>query len=192
MGLLRLMDKDLVKKAANGDSDAFNILVGRWEQRLFNYTFRLTGDREDALDVCQDTFLKAYQQMARLQDFSKFNGWLFKIARNFCISHYRSKTRSGSRTTRQSDQELETFPSGERRARLGDAKELEPAELRLLVEGALDQISFEQRETVVLKIYEGLRFDEIAEVSGCPLSTVKSRMYLGLSRLKSILMKQEV
>ena len=96
MGLLRLMDKDLVKKAANGDSGAFSILVGRWEKRLFNYAFRLTGDREDALDVCQDTFLKAYQQMAQLQDFSKFSGWLFKIARNFCISHYRSKTRSGS------------------------------------------------------------------------------------------------
>ena len=72
-------------------------------------------------------------------------------------------------------------------ARLGDLRELEPPELRLLVEGALDRLSFEQREAVVLKVFEGLRFDEIAGIAGCPLSTAKSRMYLGLSRLKSIL-----
>ena len=148
MELVRLTDKHLVARAARGDTGAFNLLVSRWEKRLFNYAFRLTGNREDALDVCQDTFLKAFQQLHRLLD---------------ALQPERSA------------------------ARLGDLQEMEPAELRLLVEGALDRLSFEQREAVVLKVFEGLRFDEIAGIAGCPLSTAKSRMYLGLSRLKSIL-----
>ncbi len=188
MGLVRLTDKDLVERAAQGDTGAFNLVVSRWEKRLFNYAFRLTGDREDALDVCQDTFLKAYQQLAQLQDPGRFAGWLFKIARNFCVAHFRSKQRLGESVKGQDPQDLDTIRGAQPPTRLGDLQELEPAELRLLVEGALDQLSFEQRETVVLKIFEGLRFDEIAGITGCPLSTVKSRMYLGLSRLKSILM----
>ena len=84
-------------------------------------------------------------------------------------------------------QGLDAFQAERPPARLGDLQELEPPELRLLVEGALDRLSFEQREAVVLKVFEGLRFDEIAGIAGCPLSTAKSRMYLGLSRLKSIL-----
>ena len=90
MELVRLTDKHLVARAARGDTGAFNLLVSRWEKRLFNYAFRLTGNREDALDVCQDTFLKAFQQLDRLQDPSRFAGWLFTIARNYCLAHFRT------------------------------------------------------------------------------------------------------
>ena len=94
----------------------------------------------------------------------------------------------GPRTAKgPAPQGLDAFQAERSPARLGDLRELEPPELRLLVEGALDRLSFEQREAVVLKVFEGLRFDEIAGIAGCPLSTAKSRMYLGLSRLKSIL-----
>ena len=185
MGLVRLTDKDLVERAVQGDTGAFNLLVSRWEKRLFNYAFRLTGDREDALDICQDTFLKAYQQMGQLQDPSRFAGWLFKIARNFCVARFRSKRRSEGDDGGQGPQDLDALQGSQPPTRLGDLRELEPAELRLWVEEALNQLSFEQRETVILKVFEGLRFDEIARIAGCPLSTVKSRMYLGLGRLKA-------
>ena len=188
MGLVRLTDRDLVQRVARGDVGAFNLVVSRWEKRLFNYAFRLTGDRDDAMDVCQDTFLKAYQQMGQLQDPSRFAGWLFKIARNFCMAYFRSKQRLGRDGGGQSSRDPETIPAARPSARLGDLQALEPAELRLLVEGALDRLSFEQREAVVLKFFEGLRFDEIAAITGCPLSTAKSRTYLGLGRLKNILM----
>ena len=187
MELVRLTDKDLVAGAARGDTGAFNLLVGRWEKRLFNYAFRLTGNREDALDVCQDTFLKAFQQLDRLQDPARFAGWLFAIARNFCLAHFRTRQRRAEDGEGPSPQGLDALQAEGTPARLGDLQELEPAELRLLVEGALDRLSFEQREAVVLKVFEGLRFDEIAVIAGCPLSTAKSRMYLGLSRLKTIL-----
>lgn len=187
MELVRLTDKDLVARAARGDTGAFNLLVSRWEKRLFNYAFRLTGNREDALDVCQDTFLKAFQQLHRLQDPARFAGWLFTIARNYCLAHFRIRQRRAEDGEGPDPRGLDALPPKRSRARLGDLQEMEPAELRLLVEGALDRLSFEQREAVVLKVFEGLRFDEIAGVAGCPLSTAKSRMYLGLSRLKTIL-----
>ena len=187
MELVRLTDKDLVARAARGDTGAFNLLVSRWEKRLFNYAFRLTGNREDALDVCQDTFLKAFQQLHRLQDPARFAGWLFTIARNYCLAHFRTRKRRAEDGEGTDPQGLDALPPARSPTRLGDLQEMEPAELRLLVEGALDRLSFEQREAVVLKVFEGLRFDEIAGIAGCPLSTAKSRMYLGLSRLKTIL-----
>jgi len=185
--LVRLTDKHLVARAARGDTGAFNLLVSRWENRLFNYAFRLTGNREDALDVCQDTFLKAFQQLHRLQDPARFAGWLFTIARNYCLAHFRTRQRRAEDGEGPDPQGLDALQAERSAARLGDLQEMEPAELRLLVEGALDRLSFEQREAVVLKVFEGLRFDEIAGIAGCPLSTAKSRVYLGLSRLKTIL-----
>ena len=187
MELVRLTDKHLVARAARGDTGAFNLLVSRWEKRLFNYAFRLTGNREDALDVCQDTFLKAFQQLHRLQDPARFAGWLFTIARNYCLAHFRTRQRRAEDGEGPDPQGLDALGPERPAARLGNLQEMEPAELRLLVEGALDRLSFEQREAVVLKVFEGLRFDEIASIAGCPLSTAKSRMYLGLSRLKTIL-----
>ena len=187
MELVRLTDKHLVARAGRGDTGAFNLLVSRWEKRLFNYAFRLTGNREDALDVCQDTFLKAFQQLHRLQDPAKFAGWLFTIARNYCLAHFRTRQRRAEDGEGSDPQGLDALQPARSPARVGDLQEMEPAELRLLVAGALDRLSFEQREAVVLKVFEGLRFDEIAGIAGCPLSTAKSRMYLGLSRLKTIL-----
>ena len=194
MALVRLTDKDLAQKVARGDGEAFNLLVGRWEQKLFSYCLRLTGDREDAFDICQDTFVKAYEQIAQLQDYDKFSHWLFKIARNFCISLYREK-KNFPRHELEGDGEdsigLENLLSEDGRIRIDNAQRFEPAELRLIVERALEHLSFEQRETVVLKVFEGLKFTEIAEIANCPVSTVKSRLYYGLSELKKFLSGNE-
>jgi hypothetical protein len=72
LALVPLTDKDLAQKVVRGDGEAFNLLVGRWEQKLFSYCLRLTGDRDDAFDVCQDTFVKAYEQIGQLQNHDKF------------------------------------------------------------------------------------------------------------------------
>jgi len=188
LGLVQLTDKDLVERTIQGDPNAFNLLVSRWEKRLFNYIYRLVGNRDDALDICQETFLKAYQQISYLRDYKKFKGWLFKIGRNFSITYYRSKNQSKTSNVVENQQELDNLLLRKYREKSGNQRKLEPAELRLLVEGALNKLNFEQRETVVLKIFEGLKFNEIANISGCPVSTVKSRMYLGLNQLKDILM----
>src|SRR5579871_575696 len=73
-------DRDLIAKARRGKVDAYNVLVSRWERRVFNYLLRLVADREDALDLSQDVFLKAYQNLPKLDSVEKFAGWLFRIA----------------------------------------------------------------------------------------------------------------
>ena len=84
-------DLDLIAKAKRGDVEAYNLLVSRWEKRVFNYLLRLVGNREDAMDVSQDVFLKAYQNLPKLEDPARFTGWLFRIAHNEAFSLLRKK-----------------------------------------------------------------------------------------------------
>ena len=190
MGLIRLADKDLVQRVVRGDGAAFNVLVARWEKKLFNFAYRLTGNRDDAFDICQDSFVRAYEQISQLNDASKFANWLFKIARNNCISLHRSEEKLPKlEKTSEDDDELnlEEMLSNSSQVRIDGPQQFEPSELRLIIARALDHLPFEQRETIVLKVYEGLKFSEIAEIAECPISTVKSRLYLGLIQLKKIL-----
>jgi RNA polymerase sigma-70 factor (ECF subfamily) len=193
LGLVRLTDKDLIRKVIQGEDEAFNQLVARWEKKLFNYAYRLTSNREDALDICQESLARAYEQLPQLKDTSRFSFWLFKIARNCSISRFRQdKHRPQTLVPGDEDGELDldNLLEGPSEVRLDGGQGFQPSELRLIVERALDQLPFEQRETIVLKIYEGLKFSEIAEISECPISTVKSRLYLGLTQMRKILSRK--
>ena len=193
MGLIRLADSDLVQRVVRGDGSAFNLLVARWEKKLFNFAYRLTGDRDDAFDICQDSFIKAYEQIGQLKDASKFPNWLFKIARNHCVSLQRSEARLPKLEAKEDEDvlSLEEILSGSSQVRIDSPQHFERNELRLIVERALEHLPFDQREAIVLKVYEGLKFSEIADITGCPISTIKSRLYLGLSQLKKILTNQK-
>jgi RNA polymerase sigma-70 factor (ECF subfamily) len=166
-------DRDLIQQARRGKVEAYNLLVSRWEKRVFNYVLRLVGHRDDALDLTQDVFLKAYQHLSRLDDVSRFAPWLYRIAHNEAYSLLRKNRPEG---------ELEYEPrSAEPNARLF------PIELSLAVEGALNRLSPDQREAVVLKVYQGFKFEEMAEILSCPVSTIKSRLYTALDLLKDAL-----
>jgi RNA polymerase sigma-70 factor (ECF subfamily) len=166
-------DRDLIAKARRGDVEAFNLLVSRWEKRVFNYLLRLLANREDALDVSQEVFLKAYQNLPKLDAVEKFAGWLFRIAHNEAFSLLRRK--------RPETALLPDLPSAENGGRLL------PLELSLAVESALKLLTEDQRDAVLLKVYQGFKFDEMAEILGCPVSTVKSRLYTALDLLKASL-----
>jgi RNA polymerase sigma-70 factor (ECF subfamily) len=166
-------DRDLIAKARRGDVEAFNLLVSRWERRIFNYLLRLLANREDALDVSQEVFLKAYQNLPKLDAVEKFAGWLFRIAHNEAFSLLRRK-----RPETVLPAELRPPEAGGR---------LLPLELSLAVESALKLLNDDQRDAVLLKIYQGFKFDEMAEILGCPVSTVKSRLYTALELLKTAL-----
>ncbi len=166
-------DRDLVAKSRRGDVEAYNLLVSRWEKRVYNYLVRLVRDREDALDLAQEAFLKAYQNLAKLADAARFGPWLFRIAHNEAFSLLRRK-----RPESDSEVQLETE---------GQSYRLYPVELTLAVTSALERLSDDQREAVVLKIYEGFKFEEMAEILSCPVSTVKSRLYTALDLLKGTL-----
>ncbi len=166
-------DPDLVAKSRQGNVEAYNLLVSRWEKRVFNYLLRLVGDREDALDLSQDVFLKAYQSLGKLQDAARFAPWLFRIAHNEAFSHLR----------RRRPEEVLDVSLGVP----GAAARIPPIELSIAVESALNRLSEDQREAVLLKVYQGFKFEEMAEILSCPVSTVKSRVYSAFEVLKGIL-----
>lgn len=166
-------DRDLIAKARRGDVEGYNLLVSRWEKRVFNYLLRLVSNREDALDLSQDVFLKAYQNLSKLDDPARFAGWLFRIAHNEAFSMLRRKR-------------PETELGAERHAAAAGGHLL-PLELSIAVESALKRLTSDQREVVLLRIYQGFKFDEVAEILECPVSTVKSRLYTALDLLKTTL-----
>ena len=166
-----LEDADLITRVRKGDVEAFNHLVSRWEKRVYNYLLRLTTNPEDSLDLSQDVFLKAYQNIRKLDDTARFGPWLFRIAHNEAYSLFR-KRKPESATDDASFAEREPAPGA-------------PPELTLSVNAALNRLNPEQREAVVLKIYQGFKFDEMADILGCPVSTIKSRLYTALDLMKT-------
>ena len=165
-------DRDLIAKAKGGDVEAYNLLVSRWERRIFSYLFRVVSNREDAMDLSQDVFLKAYQNLTKLDDPGRFSAWLFRIAHNEAFSMLRKR--------RPESEMAEPIQRDRGPAML-------PMELSLAVESALKRLSEDQREAVLLKVYQGFKFEEMAEVLGCPVSTAKSRLYTALELLKTTL-----
>jgi len=166
-------DRDLIAKARKGNVEAYNLLISRWDKRIYNYLFRLIKNREDAMDLSQDVFLKAYQNLAKLEDASRFGPWLYRIAHNEAYS-----------LLRKNRPEVEMV---EEWAEYSPSRRMLPVEVSLAVERAMARLTEEQREAVVLKIYEGFKFEEMAEILACPVSTIKSRLYAALDLLKDTL-----
>jgi RNA polymerase sigma-70 factor (ECF subfamily) len=169
-------DADLIRQATRGNVESFNLLVSRWEKRVYNYLLRITANREDALDLTQDAFLKAYQNLRKLDDPGRFAPWLYRIAHNEAYSMFRR---------RKPETDVDTLPpeATETKITVGGSSVF-PIELSLAVASALDRLSVDQREAVVLKIYQGFKFEEMAEILSCPVSTIKSRLYTALELLK--------
>jgi RNA polymerase sigma-70 factor (ECF subfamily) len=190
--------------------EAFNCLVSRWEKRLYNYLLRLLsgrpGYREDSLDLAQEAFLKAYQSIGTLQDAEKFPHWLFRIAHNLAFSHLRRPVllesaeeglwQAGSGNgpdhwSQEGPNDWEDKRTSLRR--FGSASQpVFGMELEMAVSKALEALPPEQREAILLKVYHGFLFEEIAGITSCPLSTVKSRIYAGFARLRELLADQVV
>jgi RNA polymerase sigma-70 factor (ECF subfamily) len=181
-----LSDEQLLTAARAGDSESFGVLVTRWEGPLYRFVYRLLPQREDARDVCQEAFLRVYNHSDRFRPGSRFSTWLYQIALNLCRDHQRRRQRwnvivASGAVDRSAGAVHDDGPaeSAERRDR---------AER---VHDALERIPREQREVLVLKEFEGLKFREIADLLGCPESTVKSRLYYGLDNLRAELDKHE-
>jgi RNA polymerase sigma-70 factor (ECF subfamily) len=169
-------DADLIRQATRGNVESFNLLVSRWEKRVYNYLLRITANREDALDLTQDAFLKAYQNLRKLDDPGRFAPWLYRIAHNEAYSMFR-KRRPETNGDGLAPEATET------KITVGGSSVF-PIELSLAVASALDRLSTDQREAVVLKVYQGFKFEEMAEILSCPVSTIKSRLYTALELLK--------
>ena len=180
-------DEDLVARSRGGDLDSFNQLILRWERPIYAFAYRVIGREEDARDVCQETFLRAFRSLPGFKGQAKFSSWLYQIALNLCRDWIRRQRRA--RTV----QLAEGVDPSELAAEQGPVESIEDLvsrrELSAVVEEAMTLLPEEQRTAIVLKEYHGMTFQEIADLQGCPLSTVKTRLYQGLSVLRRHLEK---
>lgn len=175
-------DADLIRRAEIGGVESYHFLLSRWEKRIYNYLLRVTGDREDALDLTQDVFLKAYQNLSKLDDPGRFAPWIYRIAHNEAYSMFRKRRP-------ETDAEEIDPESTEASITVGGSS-LFPVELSIAVASALEGLTPDHREAVMLKIYQGFKFVEIARILGCPVSTVKYRLYAALGLLKEYLQRK--
>jgi RNA polymerase sigma-70 factor (ECF subfamily) len=175
-------DEQLVASCLGGDRSAFDLLVIRWDRKIQGAVFRLLGSEEEARDIAQEAFLKAYRGLGAFKGEARFSSWLYQIALNLCRD--RMRRRKGR-----------TLVSLEALEEAGDApvlqegatafEQVERKEIQHRVAAAVASLSEEQREVIVLKEYQGLTFQEIADVLALPVSTVKTRLYRGLTHLRA-------
>ena len=173
-------DEALVERAMAGDTDAFNLLVQRWERPIYALAYRVLGRDEDARDVCQDAFMRAYRGLGRFRGQAKFSSWLYRITLNLCRDWLRKQRRVGF------VQPPENEDLGERPAIDPINETVEDLILRRdlgrAVSSVMASLPEDQRVAIVLKEYHGLTFREIAELVDCPLSHGSRRGSIKVSR----------
>ncbi|HEC78522.1 MAG TPA: RNA polymerase sigma factor [candidate division WOR-3 bacterium] len=166
-------DEILMRRFQQGDESAFVRLIERYQQKIFNFFIKNLSDYDLSEDLTQDVFLRVYKYGKSFNPRQKFRPWLYKIARNLLIKAIKSY---------HSDRRLKEELLYEHQLYFNPDYEVVEA-----VRNALNQLPEVQKEVVILKQYQGLTFAEIAVVLNCPESTVKSRMYQALRKLKKIL-----
>ncbi|MGB7220459.1 MAG: sigma-70 family RNA polymerase sigma factor [Vicinamibacterales bacterium] len=180
-------DEELVARSISGDADSFNELIHRWERPIYALAYRTIGREEDARDVCQETFLRAFRALSGFRGQAKFSSWLYRIALNLCRDWIRRERRA---PVVQAPEDVDLMDLA---AATAPSESVEDVIARKdqgrVVERAMAVLPDEQRRAIVLKEYHGLTFQEIADLEGCPLSTVKTRLYQGLTVLRRELAK---
>ena len=180
-------DEELVALSKGGDADSFNQLILRWERPIYALANRVIGREEDARDVCQETFLRAFRALPGFKGEAKFSSWVYRIALNLCRDWMRKQRRAPTLQMPEGVDPIEM--AGERGPVESIETLVERRELSGVVEEAMKLLPEEQRTAIILKEYHGMTFQEIADLQGCPLSTVKTRLYQGLSVLRRHLEK---
>src|SRR5438093_12111795 len=175
-------DEELVARSIGGDADSFNQLILRWERPIYALAYRTIGREEDARDVCQETFLRAVRALPGFKGQAKFSSWLYRIALNLCRDWIRRQRRA---PVMQPPEGVDLVDLVSEHGPSESIEELVARqELSAIVEQAMKLLSEEQRTAIILKEYHGMTFQEIADLQGCPLSTVKTRLYQGLTVLR--------
>lgn len=185
-------DEELVARATAGDQESFNQLVVRWERPIYALAYRTLGREDDARDVVQEAFLRAFRGLKGFKGQAKFSSWLYRITLNLCRDWLRRQRRAPIvQVTDSSGEDVvdiaEQMPSpAESVEELVARREMSAAVAR-----AMAELPEEQRTAILMKEFHGLTFQEIADALDCPLSTVKTRLYQGLSVLRRRLERQQ-
>ena len=176
---MELSDSQIIERTLGGEPDAFNVLVVRWERQIYGLTLRMLGRDEEAKDATQETFLSAYRNLSKFRGEAKFSSWIYRIALNICNTRLRGRK---SAISIEEQHETSGFELAADTEDLGSG--IQQQQVTRYVRRALQALPAEMRQVIVMKEYEGLKFSEIADILGIPISTVKTRMYTGLNELR--------
>lgn len=185
----------LIVRAREGDKNAQGKLVQVWYKRIYNFGYKFFFDHDLAMEVAQKTFISMHRNIEGLQETARFKSWLYTIAVNYCREELRKRKASRSvslhdlRPGEREDSYRWEASSGRSE---NPEKQLRHTELSDLLQQCLMELSDEQREVVIMKEYEGLKFREIADALQISENTAKSRMYYGLDGLKKILANRNI
>lgn len=182
-------DLELVARSQTGDTSAFNELVTRYRNRAYAMIYNMVRNEQDAWDLAQDGFLKAWKNIGKFRGQSSFYTWLYRILMNVTIDSLRRKQiESGTEFDDQIG--LRHIAPG---AAIAPKAELEPAErisdkeIRTRIDAAIEKLSPEHRAAIVMREIDGLEYSEIAEQMGCSLGTVMSRLFYARKKLQALL-----
>lgn len=181
-------DEELVAACREGDESAFDVLVTRWDRKIRGAIFRIVGSEDEARDLCQEAFFKAYRHLGTFKQEARFSSWLYQIALNLC----RDRLRRRRGRTMVSLDDVDEGGLGMVESRPSPLDLVEGRDLRRRVAAAVAALPEEQREVIVLKEYQGLTFLEIAQALDVPISTVKTRLYRGLVLLRGRLEREGI
>jgi RNA polymerase sigma-70 factor (ECF subfamily) len=168
---------DAVRRFLGGEEEAFSQIVRQWERKIYNLAWRMVGNREDAQDIVQETFLSVFKSLRGLRDPDRFSTWLYQITLNHCRARRRCRSLNLSLNDLFSDEIGSEKPLS---VAIPVADRGDSVERLDIIQKALAGLSEEHRSAIVLKEYLGLSLEELADVMECPLSTAKSRLYHGL------------
>ncbi|TCP57861.1 RNA polymerase sigma (SigW) subunit [Tumebacillus sp. BK434] len=184
---MELIEQRIVKRAQKGDRLAFAELVELYKDKLFNLGYRMLGNPQEAEDIAQEAFLRAYAHLNKYNANHKFSTWIYRIATNLCIDRIRKKKADYSL-----DAEVDGIEGGDMYSRLkapGDTPEQEAVrnEARQEVQAAIEALPDNYRTAVILKYMHDLSLQEISEILEVPVSTVKTRIHRGREALRACL-----
>ena len=180
-----LDDHTLIRLVLEGNTSAFDVIVRRYNTKVYSLAYRLLNSVEDAEDVAQDTFSQAFKGLGSFRGTSKFYTWLFRITYNLAISQRRKRKPALSLNSQTDSQGEITLPSDD----VSPMKNMEDEEGKTLMEKALGLLSLDHRAGLVLKEIEGFSYEEIALSLGVPVGTVRSRLHRARLELRAILEK---
>ena len=177
-------DSQIVEDCLDGNTPSFELIVNRYLNQVYNFIYRLCGNREESNDISQDVFIKIWKNLGKFDSKQNFKTWIFTIARNATIDWLRKK-----RNILFSDLDSEDFIFEENIADIEPLQDelFQNKELKILLDNALNKLSFNYREVVLLHLVEGLTFEDISIVIKKPTNTVKSQYRRALIDLRKIL-----
>jgi RNA polymerase sigma-70 factor, ECF subfamily len=178
-------DDQIIEQTLGGETEAFNLLVRRWERQIYGLSLRLTGREEEARDICQETFIAAYRNLGKFRREASFSSWIYRIAINACHTRQRRQNQRAEIpivSNEEADSNIELASDDRGRS---VPEELERDQRARLVRKALQALPPDLRQVIVMKEYQDLTFAEIGEILDIPVSTVKSRLYTGLGQMRA-------